>query len=86
MSPRAITLRGFCEEVAALYNSKPKLRFMPYNEFAREVSADDAETTLEHISHCPSCSPAKTERELGYITKTTMQTVVEHLQALNMLS
>ncbi len=57
--PRAITLRGLCEEVAVC--------------------------TLEHISHSPACSTAKTERELGYVTAPTMQVVAEHLRALGLL-
>jgi nucleoside-diphosphate-sugar epimerase len=85
VSPRAITLRGFCEEVATLYGQQANLRFMPFDVFAREVGDEDAATTLEHISHSPACSTAKTERELGYVTASTMQTVAEHLRALGML-
>lgn len=85
VSPRAITLRGFCKEVAALYGQRANMQFMPFEEFARIVGDEDADTTLEHIAHCPSCSPAKTERELGYVTRTTMQTVAEHLRAIGML-
>lgn len=85
VSPRAITLRGFCEEVAALYNRQARLRFMPYDDFARIVGAANAITTLEHIDRSPSCSPAKAERELGYTTTTTMDAVVEHLEALGLL-
>lgn len=85
VSPRAITLRGFCEEVAALYGQQAKLRYLPFDEFAREVGDQDADCTLEHISHSPACSPAKTERELGYVTKPTMEVVAEHLRALGLL-
>ena len=85
VSPRAITLRGFCEEVAALYGQQAKLRYMPFDEFAREVGDQDAACTLEHISHSPACSPAKAERELGYVTMPTMEVVAEHLRALGLL-
>lgn len=86
VAPRAITLRGFCEETAALFGREANLRYLPFEEFAREVGAEDADTTLEHISHCPTCSPAKAERELGYVSKTVMQTVEEHLRALGLLA
>lgn len=85
VSPRAITLRGFCEEVAALYGREAHLRYLPFEEFAKGVTAQEAADTLEHISRSPSCSAAKAERELGYVTKTTMETVAEHLTALGML-
>ena len=85
VTPRAITLRGFCEEVAALYGQQAKLRFLPFDEFAKGVSKQEAADTLEHISRSPSCSADKTERELSYVTKTTMETVKEHLSALGML-
>lgn len=86
VSRRAITLRGFCEEVAGLFGRHAKVRFAPFDEFAREVGDEDAACTLEHISRSPSCSPAKAERELGYVTRTTMETVEEHLRALGLLA
>ncbi len=85
VSPRAITLRGYCEEVAALYGKPARLHFAPYDEFALKVGPVNAVTTLEHIDRSPSCSPAKAERELGYTTTTTMDAVAEHLEALGLL-
>ena len=85
VAPRAITLRGLCEEVAALYGREACLRFVPFDEFASNMQAQEAADTLEHISRSPSCSAAKAERELGYVTKTTMETVAEHLTALGLL-
>ncbi|MDO4796741.1 MAG: NAD-dependent epimerase/dehydratase family protein [Coriobacteriales bacterium] len=86
VSQRAITLRGFCEEVAALWGKEAVLRFLPFDEFAKGVSPQDAADTLEHISRSPSCSPTKALRELGYLSRTTMETIREHLVALGMLS
>ena len=85
VSQRAITLRGFCQEVARLYGKEANLRFVSLDEFRLEVGDDDVVCTLEHIFHSPSCSPIKAERELGYVTKTTMETIEEHLEALGLL-
>ena len=85
VSQRAITLRGFCEEVAALYNKEAVLRFLPIDEFVKSVSEQDAADTLEHISRSPSCAIMKTRNQLGYLSRTTMETIREHLVALGML-
>ena len=85
VSPRALTLKGFCEEVAALYGKKPVLKFLPFEAFAQTVTGEEAADTYEHISRSPSYSPAKAERELGYHTKPTMEAVKEHLKALGLL-
>ena len=85
VSRRALTLKGFCTEVAALYNQKPVLEFLPFETFAQMVSEQDVADTYEHISRSPSCSPYKAERDLGYITRTTMEAVKEHFTALGLL-
>ena len=85
VSERALTLKGFCTEVAALYGQKPVLKFMPFETFAQMVSEQDAAETYEHISRSPSCSPYKAERDLGYITRPTMDAVKEHLTALGLV-
>ena len=85
VSRRALTLKGFCTEVAALYGQKPVLRFLPFENFAQMVSEQDAADTYEHVSRSPSCSSYKAERELGYITRPTMDAVKEHLTALGLL-
>ena len=85
VSRRALTLKGFCTEVAALYSQKPVLTFLPFETFAQMVSEQDAADTYEHISRSPSCSPNKAERELGYITRPTIEAVKEHLTALRLL-
>ena len=85
VSRRAMTLVGLAEGVAELFGRRANLRFLPFDQFAREVGDENAACTLEHISHSPSCSPAKAERELGYLTGTAMEAIEEHLRALGML-
>ena len=82
VSERALTLKGFCIDIAALYGRKPVLKYLPFETFAQMVSEQDAADTYEHISRSPSCSPYKAERDLGYITRPTMEAVKEHLAAL----
>jgi nucleoside-diphosphate-sugar epimerase len=66
VSPAALTLRGYAERMAAWFGREPRLRFLPWDEWRRGVSADDADQTLEHISHSPNCSITKARRVLGY--------------------
>ena len=85
VSERAVTLRGFCRMVAGFYGQTAHLEYLPYEEFARTIREEDAKETYEHISHSPSGSPEKTTRVLGYRTRSTEQTVREHLEALGWL-
>jgi nucleoside-diphosphate-sugar epimerase len=66
VSPRALSLRGFAEQVAAWFGVEPSLRFLPWEEWKKTVSEEDARTTWDHIAHSPSCSMAKAERRLGF--------------------
>jgi nucleoside-diphosphate-sugar epimerase len=66
VSPAALTLRGYAERMFAWFGHDARLRFLPWDEWRRGVPDDDAEQTLEHISHSPSCSMAKARRLLGY--------------------
>jgi len=83
VSPAAVTLRGFAEAVASWFGQEARLRYLPWEEFARGVEEKDAEQTLQHIEHSPNCSIAKAQRLLGYQPRySSFQAVSESVQWL----
>lgn len=66
VSPAALTLRGYAESVAAWYGKEAHLLFLPWEEWARSVSEEDAAFTWDHIAHSPNCSISKARRMLDY--------------------
>jgi nucleoside-diphosphate-sugar epimerase len=83
VSPAAVTLRGYAERMAAWFGCEARLRFVPWDEWRRGVPAEDAEQTLEHISHSPNCSIEKARRQLGYSPRyTSLQAVQESVRWL----
>lgn len=83
VSERAISLRGFAEAVARWFGREADLRFLPYEEFARNTTPEHAQTTWEHISRSPSASIDKARRLLGYAPGwTSLEAVAESVQWL----
>ena len=66
VSPAALTLRGFAEAVASWFGRAARLRFVPWEEWRKGVSEQDAAATWDHIAHSPNCSIDKARRSLGY--------------------
>lgn len=66
VSSAALTLRGYVEQMAAWFQQPGLLRFLPWDEWKRGVSAKDAAVTEDHIRHSPNCSIEKARRLLGY--------------------
>ena len=66
VSPQAVTLRGYAERMALWFGQTPKLKFLPWEDFRRAVSAKDAEKTWDHIAHSPNCSIQKARTLLAY--------------------
>jgi len=50
LAPRALTLRGFAEQVCAWFGREPNLTFLPWDEWKKTANAEDAEDTYDHIS------------------------------------
>ena len=83
VSPAALTLRGYAEEVAAWFGRKAVLRFLPWNEWKQTVSNEDAAATWDHIAHSPNCSIAKARRLLEYHPRyTSLEAVKESVDRL----
>jgi len=66
VSPGALTLRAYAEAVSAWFGKQPDLRFLPWEEWRKTVSEEDAFVTWDHIAHSPCCSIGKARRLLGY--------------------
>lgn len=83
VSPRAVTLRGYAEEVAAWFGRPARLEFLSWEKWAGGQAAEDAAATLDHISHSPSMSIAKISDRLGYEPAyTSLEAVHESLEWL----
>lgn len=77
VSPMAVSLRGYAEHMYAWFGRETRLAFLPFEQWSRTVAAEDAEQTLEHISHSPCCSYAKAGRLLGYVPRYSSFQAVE---------
>jgi nucleoside-diphosphate-sugar epimerase len=78
VSSAALTLRGYAEEMAAWFQQRARLCFLPWEEWKQRVSEKDAAVTGDHIRHSPNCSIEKARRLLGYEPAfTSLQAVQE---------
>jgi nucleoside-diphosphate-sugar epimerase len=69
--------------VAAWYGRPARLRFVPWEEWRRGVSAEEAAATWAHIAHSPSCSIDKARRQIGYQPRySSLQAVLEAVRWL----
>ncbi len=78
VSPAAITLRGYAESMAAWFGEPARLQYLPWEEWCKTVTQQEAQATWDHIAHSPNCSIAKARRLLGYQPRyTSLQAVQE---------
>lgn len=66
VSPQAVSLRGYAEAMAAWFGAAPNLEYLPWDEWKKTVSDDEARATWDHIAHSPNCSIEKARRLIGY--------------------
>jgi nucleoside-diphosphate-sugar epimerase len=66
VSPAALTLRGYAEEMAAWFGQTARLKFAGWEEWRGTVSPEESEATWDHISHSPNCSIEKARRLIDY--------------------
>jgi nucleoside-diphosphate-sugar epimerase len=66
LSPGALTLRGFAEAVCSWFDRKPDIEYLPWDEWKKTVSIDDADDTYEHISRSLVGSIEKAQQLLNY--------------------
>lgn len=78
----AMTLRGYAEGVAALSGRDADLNFLPWEEWRKTVSEDDAAATYDHIAHSPHCSIDKAVRLLDFRPRySPLEAVAEAIAA-----
>lgn len=77
VSPAALTLRGYAEELASWFGQAPRLTFTGWESWQTTVSEDDATATWDHLAHSPCCSIAKATRLLGYVPRYSSLSAVQ---------
>ncbi|MEZ4621729.1 MAG: NAD-dependent epimerase/dehydratase family protein [Caldilineaceae bacterium] len=83
VSPAAVTLRGYAEQVAGWFGKEANIRYLPWEDWAAQQPADQAKATWDHIAHSPNCSIAKAQRLLNYQPRySSLQAVYEAVQWL----
>ncbi|MFN8414647.1 MAG: hypothetical protein U0Z26_19880 [Anaerolineales bacterium] len=66
VSRGAVTLRGYAKEVASWFGREANLVFKPFDEFKKDVSEVDADSTYNHILRSGNHSMEKAKRLLGF--------------------
>jgi nucleoside-diphosphate-sugar epimerase len=78
VSPQALTLRGYAEQMAAWFGQPAQLKYLPWEEWRATVTPEEAQATWDHIAHSPNCSIAKAQRLIGYRPRyTSLEAVYE---------
>jgi nucleoside-diphosphate-sugar epimerase len=83
VSEQALTLRGYASAMAAWFGQEAKLRFLPWDQWKKTVTENEAAATWDHIAHSPSCSIEKARRLLNYSPRySSLQAVQESVSHL----
>ena len=82
VSPAALTLRGYAEAMFRHFGHAPAVSYAPYADWAKGVSAEDAQATWEHIARSPCHSTDKGRRLIGYAPRYTSLQAVEEAVAV----
>lgn len=82
-SARALSLRGYAETIARWFGQQAQLKFLPWEEFRKTVSSQEANATWDHIAHSPNVSIDKARKLLGYEPRySSLQAVQESVEWL----
>jgi nucleoside-diphosphate-sugar epimerase len=83
VSPKAITMRGYATAMAEWFGQQALLKFVPWQEWQKTVSVEDARITWDHLLHSPSGSIEKARQLLHYQPGyTSLQAVQESVKWL----
>jgi nucleoside-diphosphate-sugar epimerase len=83
VSPAALSLRGYATAVAEYFKQPLQLDLLPWSQWQKKVSREDADDSWEHLrrSHC--CEITKAQKLIGYRPGYTSLTAIE--QSLDLL-
>lgn len=80
LSERAFTWHGYAEAVAQWYGKSANLKFVSFEEFAADMSPEDAKSSWAHLQHSSNGSIEKAKRLLGYNPRyTSLEAIQESL-------
>src|SRR6266550_934993 len=83
VSPAPLTLRAYAEAMFEHFGQRPRLEFLPWEEWRQTVTEDEAAATWDHIAHSPHGSIAKARQRLGYAPRyTSLEAVIESVDSL----
>jgi nucleoside-diphosphate-sugar epimerase len=83
VSPAPLTLRAYAEAMFAHFGQRARLEFLPWDDWRRTVTEDEAAATWDHIAHSPNGSIAKARQGLGYAPRyTSLEAVIESVDSL----
>jgi nucleoside-diphosphate-sugar epimerase len=85
---QALTLRGYADLVARYFGHEPRLRYLPWDDFATQVDAEFAAQTLDHIGRAPCFSMDKARALLGFVpqhdvTSTVLEAIDDWVASAN---
>lgn len=81
-SEQALTLRGYARAMAAWRGREAKLRFLPWEEWKKTVSREEADLTWDHIAHSANASIEKAKERLKYQPRySSLQAVRESVRS-----
>ena len=82
VSPAPMSLRSYAESMYAHFGQKPRLGFLPYDEWRHTVTEQEAAATWDHIAHSPHGSIDKARTRLGYKPRyTSLEAVIESVSS-----
>jgi nucleoside-diphosphate-sugar epimerase len=83
VSEAAVTQRGYAEAAASWFGKEARLCFLPWEEWRRTVTEQEAFQSWRHVTHSSHCSIAKARKLLGYQPRyTSFQAVREAVEWL----
>jgi nucleoside-diphosphate-sugar epimerase len=83
VSPQALTLTGYATAMAKWFGREARLKFLPWEEWKKTVSENDANATRDHIAHSPNCSIEKARKLINFQPRySSLQAVQESVRYL----